>query len=1455
MGKAKFLILSILGLLLGVPGMSAQDMIGKVVEPEDLADGMEVVFEARSGKTSAGHYLHSGIHPPNLGATNSWNWARSNPSITDVADDIVWILEKAGEKNPITGMDQWYIKNRKTGKYLTFVWDWTGKSAGSTDDSDRWADTYSEDGTYFADTKEDAKAFCLVSNGDENWASQYGSLRVTNSGDWGGDTYAICYIFDPTGYTNTSDVYGGGYGRMWLADEYESAHFNIRWYSAYQDTNVWDIQEVVDRGKNPRKALEALLDNYSTSVLEEYLVGTDPGFVSEELYDKFIGIYDNATNNIASWSDDQCKAVLDELYAAKEALDAPDSKVKIEDGGYYYIKTAYDAFTTAGNGEFAWVAPFNSTLAGWKAFEENDNQFIWQIKEDPSYDPGDAFSTTATGNMYYTFRNVGSGYYLGNATSHGDGGEPAAFTTEPVRIKVTDLGSGQWNIGSKYDLVETFPPRAFGMGENLKGAGTQGRLILWSGGANTSMAWYIRKVPQEQVDGISDASRTSKDELRKAFFKYDGIATGAVVGTGIGMPHSQEVVDNVNNALAVAKGYSNGETAGTPGEMDAARTALENAVAAFNSQVSNVPDGYYRVRSNYTNFRKNDNDAYFALSGESAPGWRHYEKTTAQLWKITNVDGGYTIQNVKNGMYLDKAESSANGSLVGMTAQPQTVQTISSVRPDGQVSIGNEADRGFSYDPANHSNGAGEAGRLQLWNSVASNGGASWTLVPVSGEDAQALIAGEDENQLNLNLKAKFEEGRVLYNASANYSLGGAIVTSADQFYFNNWSPYQGDEWGYLIDGDKGTYFSTTLEDGQEQDPANAHYTRVYCADGFPDTVQVNYVKLQVGTMKLIPVKMRVQVSNDAESWTELYELKPGDISNNGQYDLSEAYADSLHYVVSGLKGYKYVRFVSQVNRKYQGGTVVTDNGHMRYAYAEFNLYPVTGLEAQSAVLRPALKGAAESLLAALREAMPQYVGGSATAATYGKLAAAVDAFKLMSGYDAALEKAKTLAESVAVGSGMGQVREQSTLDDLKSAIAAAGAALSSGGSSAAAKAAIEGALETFIGKITQPEPGKWYYILSATAGTDNSTEGYYPSRQVRGAALYVLGTGRGESEGDYSADNQLRWGMDDIKGKAREGDIDAIWRFVPAPDSLGRRVYYIQNLRTGWYVGTAQSMSDRYYAGSAQASYPFRVEPVGRGQFNITALSGISAGRRIFFGNNARQVHGEMYSGTYDNRASFTFEEFTDDEIYMSFDDNSARIVTLPFAVTELSQKNNNVRGYGIHSLVDSTGLGLVRKDDFAAGEPLVIVVGDTVNRSDGDGKVSVFFGTPADITTDAREANGLVGTFPGLTLPHIGYGYFAGSLLRATTGSVGISPHSGYVNPGLVRAAEGEPDVVLPLYGNGILNKIGKLTAVPNSGGPVDVYTIDGVPVRRGVSAGDAAKSLSKGVYIIGKKKVLVR
>lgn len=112
-------------------------------------------------------------------------------------------------------------------------------------------------------------------------------------------------------------------------------------------------------------------------------------------------------------TDDECMAAYNELNELYTWLQSSESQVPLEDGGYYYFFTANTAFTNASNGNFAIYAPKQDEpkIIGWKAFDQNDPSFIWQVKN---------VTVTEKGEVRYSVQNMGSGLYINQATSKAD---------------------------------------------------------------------------------------------------------------------------------------------------------------------------------------------------------------------------------------------------------------------------------------------------------------------------------------------------------------------------------------------------------------------------------------------------------------------------------------------------------------------------------------------------------------------------------------------------------------------------------------------------------------------------------------------------------------------------------------------------------------------------------------------------------------------------------------------------------------------------------------------------------------------------------------------------------------------------------------------------------------------------------------------------------------------------
>lgn len=128
---------------------------------------------------------------------------------------------------------------------------------------------------------------------------------------------------------------------------------------------------------------------------------------------------------------------------------------------------------------------------------------------------------------------------------------------------------------------------------------------------------------------------------------------------------------------------------------------------------------------------------------------------------------------------------------------------------------------------------------------------------------------------------------------------------------------------------------------------------------------------------------------------------------------------------------------------------------------------------------------------------------------------------------------------------------------------------------------------------------------------------------------------------------------------------------------------------------------------------------------------------------------------------------------------------------------------------------------------------------------------GTSVDNPT---SANGLYGSFAGESVAEGMYLLSGNKIVKCGTGSK-IGANRAYINMDEVPEYSAESNVkpALEIGGNGVVNSIDGIDVVDS--GIVDVYSISGVRLRCGVNAERALDGLSKGVYVVNGKKVVIK
>ena len=406
----------------------------------------------------------------------------------------------------------------------------------------------------------------------------------------------------------------------------------------------------------------------------------------------------------------------------------------------------------------------------------------------------------------------------------------------------------------------------------------------------------------------------------------------------------------------------------------------------------------------------------------------------------------------------------------------------------------------------------------------------------------------------------------------------------------------------------------------------------------------------------------------------------------------------------------------------------------------------------------------------------------------------------------------------------------------------------------------INSGYDEFMSHVVLPEPYKWYVIRS---GVKSENYTYAIDQPI---FLSSTSTGVVPSIGGYPVGGEWT-------------DVYAIWRLVPMesdePLAEGETVkpweqkFAIQSLGTGQYWGPYRGQGTNVSPLMSSFKTPYNIYFYGNGCFAMQQEGVEDPFDRIKADGTNKMICN--YPANDGDQQSWKFESVADETDIVNinwYPANNTGIVVFPWAMTgenSLSALNPEIETYAVHSVEtveDPEGgeptyrLNLTAKEEFEAGEPLVL---RTLAEPDVNGQQPLTFMLPAEeanaITDNsAVDYNGLIGTLQGTTIKGQASLYFNNSLLTvATDAGISIAGRGGYIDVTKVKSLGGMVDKTITI--NGIINDIKNVEIVETENEIVDVYTIDGVLLKRNVKASEATDNLSKGIYIVGKKKVLVK
>ena len=402
---------------------------------------------------------------------------------------------------------------------------------------------------------------------------------------------------------------------------------------------------------------------------------------------------------------------------------------------------------------------------------------------------------------------------------------------------------------------------------------------------------------------------------------------------------------------------------------------------------------------------------------------------------------------------------------------------------------------------------------------------------------------------------------------------------------------------------------------------------------------------------------------------------------------------------------------------------------------------------------------------------------------------------------------------------------------------------------------------EEFMSHVILPQPYVWYVIRS---GVKSESSQYAINQPI---FLSSTSTGSKLSIGGYPEGGE--W-----------SDVYAIWRLVPVesnePVAEGEEIkpweqtFAIQSLGTGQYWGKYNGRGTANSPVMESEPTPYHIYFYGNGCFAMQQEGVEDPFDRIKADGTDKVICN--YPANGGDQQSWKFESVAENGDGMVninwFSANTTRIITLPFDLTgdnALKNLNDNIATYAVNSVTmdesaeggePSYTLTLTAKEEFEAGEPFII---ETLAEPDANGNQPLWFSLPPEeadalVDTSAVDYNGLVGTLQGMTIKGQASLYFLNSVLNvATDAGYTLQGRDGYIDFTKVKDLGGQIDKTITI--NGVINDIQNVEIVEENSEFVDVYTIDGVLLKRNVKASEATDNLSKGIYIVGKKKVLVK
>lgn len=977
--------------------------------------------------------------------------------------------------------------------------------------------------------------------------------------------------------------------------------------------------------------------------------------------------------------------------------------------------------------------------------------------------------------------------------------------------------------------------------------------------------------------------------------------TGTTPGT-----YKKELVDAANQAYNAAnQALESGNV--TDEQADKLCADLKKAYNDLMDKGFNalVDGGYYFIRTTtnhwMTSEKKSGLDFLWGAGGvyegDKAPAAGEVQVADAKyIWKLTSAGKKdlYYVQNLYTGTYMS-AETNAAFKVDKDCYILTEEKTPLFVAFDGAESKeANSKKLGFVFYQMKADSTKGRQFHSKFansgvfeWNDIA-NPNNIYLFNDVAKADIDRIAAEVEQAKLNEKLNTIYGKALVDYSGSlaisggtkdANFSNG--LTKDSTNFFCTVLQSNEG-KIAALADGkfgknnDVNSYFHTSWSGGQFKPSLDRyHYVGVDLKKEISGGIMVKIAKRR--TYNDYPMEFAFFGSNDPKAvrdsaeWTLLgcgkvdwsigMPLKAG---VDADCEKDTVIPNAIGVAGTTFEGsYRYIKCAA-IATQYNINDPIATRGF--FCLSEMTVYSPATIDPNGGLIQQVSQAVREEMAAALEAAKKEVAAGKATQPTIDRLQKAYDAFmKELPNPQALLDaakEAKTFANNVESQGFVGEELAQyapAGLEALKAAVKAANEYDANGKSAKEILAEVEKlntAVATFKEGINLPEADKIYRLRGASRkawnkklisykaqcyaknnGNANTIYFTYPE----GATNEAIVT----NDNGVIADNEV-W--ETVTSALTDTLNSALTNYYWYVEKAEKGKIVLRNVGTGMYLSAQNGEV-------GQSVTPVEI-PVILSK-PLTFVFDAGKDKQLNVNSNGQMV---TWADPNDWNAQFTFEavpQIDYAQLAMPVANEAYQIVTLPVTVDAYCVQGT---AYSLVGETDDKKFALAEiTEPIPAGTPFIL--GRDVENAEQaleNGAALFDYGMDAitnvselQYSTKALEANGIQGTLCEVDTVAAGYAYLRGSKVVATKNTV-IGVNSGYFNAKHEKGVAAG-DVNLEL-GKVVVDNItnADVVVLPSV---VDVYSVDGVLVRKNVKAANATKGLPAGVYVVGKVKVLVK